>query len=224
MIQITIALLLTFTISGCKFWSDKKESTPEVNQSLDPTPDETPVSPFADDPIAKEWAAIWRSQDKFTALQLFKKKHGVFLLTHERLGDLTTLYSEGACGETYVSLAQNTEKAVGLVSEIDSKGKLLKTWRPGNEEILRVDGEYVFSKIIFYENLEDIDTSSTHEYVLRVSKNNQFEVLDPDDKNTKQWTVDKVDCPKELDLESEYKYCVKEPKSKRIFVLQEPCT
>lgn len=113
--------------------------------------------------------------------------------------------------------------------EIDKKGRVLRQWKPGTDKVLGVKGETLYRDVELFEDASDFSpykekrTSPRHIYKLGIGANHQVEIL-PRDKTIVKWEVSEIPCPSGLKIESEYKYCVKEAKTERYFVLQRPCT
>jgi hypothetical protein len=178
----------------------------------------------------KEWMAIWKEKDQLKALKEFKDKHGLFLETQMQLGELYYLAAEGPCGDTFMSLVKDAKQAAEFVWEIDAAGKILREWQPGEEMIEGFDKDSVYRKITYFEDPRAFDSSSGvpktngHDFVVKISSRGDFELLPENHKIPGGWNVEETKCPPTPEINSEYKYCVKDKKSKRLFVLQHPCT
>lgn len=183
-----------------------------------------------DSPIGVEYAAIWELSDPYPALKEFSEKYGLFLETSEKVGEMSVLGNEGPCGEDYVSLVKDTSKVIEHAWEIDAKGKILREWRTGSNEILRVEKNRLFRVIDLVRKPSDFNLTnpkrdaSFSSFVLAIEPNGKFELLSDDAETAKKWKVTEERCPKGLKIESDYKYCVREKATKRLFVLQRECT
>ena len=181
-------------------------------------------------PIAKAYAAIWKSKDKAKALAIFQKKNGLPLMTTKQMGKTSVLAEQGSCGEKFISLVKNAKPMSESVWEIDAKGKTLRQWQSGSMDILGIEKNTLYRKVQFFETLGDFDpfrqgrNTRTHDFVLAVGSDSSLKVLPAKFKLKNKWVRTETKCPAGLKIKSEDKYCVKEKKSKRMFVLQRPCT
>ncbi|MBX3016347.1 MAG: hypothetical protein KF767_00555 [Bdellovibrionaceae bacterium] len=180
--------------------------------------------------LGKEWSALWELSDPYPALRDFVRKNGLFLETSEKVGEYSVLGSEGPCGDEYVSLVKDTAKVGEHVWEIDPKGKILREWRSGNNEVLRIEKNRLYRVIDLNRKISDFNMANPKRdpayssFILGIDSNGKFEVLSDDADKPKSWKVSEVPCPKGLRIESDYKYCVHEKATKRTFVLQRECT
>lgn len=220
--MITILLLM----NSC---TKKNEETTQADVNKPQLSEEDQVNSLA---VSQEWSALWKEADQFTTLKAFQKKHGLFLETNEKVGTASLVSAEGPCGETYVSLVKDSQKLIEKVWEIDTKGKVLKEWNPGTEEFLGIEQDTLYRKVKFFEIVSDYSQYSNntnserieHDYVLAIKTDHSIELLPSNFEIKNKWEATEMDCPAGLKVESDYKYCVKEKSTNRLFVLQRTCT
>lgn len=179
--------------------------------------------------VAQEWSAIWKSKNSLKALNAFKEKHGLYLETSKSLGTDSFIVSEGPCGETYLSLVKDAKELTEKVWEIDTKGKILREWQPGTNEIQTIQGNVLYRQVVFFADVTDFNpqkkerNSETFDFRLAVTSKNHISVV-KQDKPSVKWDITETKCPAGLKINSEFKYCVKDKQTKRTFVLQKACT
>lgn len=237
----SIAALLILTAAGCEFRSAEKPAAVPVTTvapvtGLESVAGQAVARPDAadlrldDTPLGKEWSAIWELSDPYPALKEFVAKHGLFLETAEKVGEFSVRASEGPCGDEYVSLVKDTSRVIEHAWEIDASGKVLREWRTGNNEILRVDKNRLLRVIDLHRKISDFNTLNPQRdatyasFVLSIGDDGRFELLSDDADRARGWKVTEEPCPKDLKIESDYKYCVREKSTGRRFVLQRECT
>ena len=173
------------------------------------------------------WKEVWTKKNKLQALRDFKNQYGLFLETDVK-GKEAVMISEGACGDTFVSLVKNTKKVTDRVWEVDKKGNVLNLWHTGIEKPRSVKGTKLYRTIWLYENPAEFSAQArtaetrAHEFLIEIGADGNFEILALD--NEPATTFETVTCQKHIRVESDYKYCVKDPKSGRLFVFEGPCT
>lgn len=243
-----LALLSGLFVVGCEWRSAEKSSAPTTGESsiqgsaptatIKPTTASSGnvVDTFAKDreldqtPIGQEWIAIWTLSDPFPALKKFVDRHGLFLETAEKVGEISVFTSEGPCGDDFTSLVKDTSKAIEHAWEIDEKGKILRRWQLGSPDIVRVDGHRLIRTIELLRKPSDYNLSNPRRdstyttFLLAIGDDGKFEILSEEAEDAASWAVREIPCPAGLNIESDYKYCVKEKKSGRVFVLQRECT
>lgn len=173
--------------------------------------------PSAPTPAQTEWKAVWDSENPLAALRAFESKHGLFLETARPLGPEATLLEEGPCGNIYSSLVRDTREIDEDVQEISEDGKVLRSWKTGSGEILRIRENRIYRELRYPE-------SKGRAYVLAIGDDSRFEIAGESKAPTNLKTkFREVKCPK-VDFGSDYAYCVEDPATKRRFVFQRPCT
>ena len=236
--RVLITALTAIFVFGCTQKEDSQSitsPTPPVAKESVPTTATVPAEPELDRsadklPLAMAWKDIWQNKDPFAALKAFQKKNGLPLETSQKMGEPSVLLEEGPCGPTFISMVKDSKNMIERVWEIDAKGKVLREWQPGTDKILRVEGNKLYRSVRFFELLSDYSTlnqkqvSEVHLYTLALSADGSMELFPDDDMLAKKWELEELTCPANLKIKSEYKYCVLEKKTKRLFVLQHPCT
>jgi hypothetical protein len=249
-----LAALAVVAMVGCKKSTDKvataENGMAETQAKKLPAPTESPedlrraseemsgdqeakkeLEAIDKNPISAEWKAIWSQPEELKALREFQKKHGMFIETSEEKKPLSVYLEDGPCGGTYMSLLKNAKDADEAVWEIDSKGKILREWHPGSAEVIGFDKNNLYRRITYWEVVSDLSPtkqreSKVHDYILSIGADNSIETLPSDTKIPNGWDLNETTCPEGTmeRVKSDYAYCVREKKSKRLFVLQHPCT
>lgn len=232
--KIALGLIAVTFLGGCDLFKSKSEPAKEEASTTSTLPLQSNISEqstellLASHPLAEEWKKIWEQKNQLQALRDFKNKHGVFLETLKKVGDLAFTI-EGPC-ESYISLVTNTKDSAGYVTEITAQGKKVRQWRIGDGELLRVENGMAYRQISYYENpinyatLRNEGESPSHTYVLAIDQEGFFSLNENNEKNSRKWDAPEIQCPSGLKEKSEFNFCIQDSKTKRIFVLEHSCT
>lgn len=186
---------------------------------------------YSKNPALIQWKEVWKAKNQFEALQQYNQKFGMFLPTGTKNHEISYLAFEGPCGDEYVSLVKDMDDPEDLIWEIDKNGKLLNTWSADSSRVLRIEGKRVYTELVLSEDPEEyfkrenaFAVGKIHTYILELDSDRKFQILEKNEQSERKVEYKNVECPAKVEIESDYKYCVKDEKNNRIFVFQDPCT